>query len=196
MFLTLLGILGGLLIVIADIPYAVNAYKRKTHPHRVTWLIIVLLNAISIANQSASGAKNSLLFFIGATAITSIVFVISLFRGVGGYSKLDIVVLAGALSGLALWQILGSPLASIIANVAGLSIAFIPTFMKAYYDPASETKITWIIGAVSTTLTGLSVGKLDYALLIMPVFSTFQQASLWLLIEIRERQLASAAVKT
>jgi hypothetical protein len=143
-----IGLLGGILIIVADTPYAWNAFKRKTKPHRTTWFIIALINAINLANQHASGAKSSLLFFIGATAITFIVFLASLYNGTGGFAKLDIVVLIGALLGLIIWHVLQSPVASVIA-----------------------------------------VGKLDFALLLFPTYATLQQAALFALIEVRERQL-------
>ena len=189
MFFTVLGLLGGLLIIVADIPYAINGYRRKTRPHRITWFTIFIFNAINLANQGASGAKNSLLFFIGATFITFIVFLVSVFNGVGGYSKRDLAVLAGIGAGLVLWWVLDTPVASIITNILVLSIAFIPTFVKAYHDPKSETKITWFIGAISSTLTAISVGKLDYILLALPLYATIQQASLFILLEIREKRL-------
>jgi hypothetical protein len=190
MSLATLGLLSGILIVIADIPYALNAWKGKTHPHRTTWFIVFLINCINFANQGASGAKNSLLFFVGAISITFIVFVVSLFKGVGGFAKLDIFVLVVVLFGLVLWWLLDSPIVSIVINVVISVFAFAPTFIKAYHRPKSETKITWFLGATSTALAAISVGKLDFALLVIPVYATIQQATLFTLIEIRERQLA------
>jgi hypothetical protein len=190
MSLVNLGLVSGVLIVIADIPYALNAWKHKTHPHRTTWFIIFLINSINLANQGASGAKNSLLFFVGAVIITFIVFLVSLLRGVGGLAKLDIFVLTAAAIGLFLWWLLDSPLASIIINVFISAFAMLPTFTKAYHRPKSETKITWLIGAISTALAAISVGKLDFALLVIPLYATIQQGCLFMLIEVRERQLS------
>lgn len=184
-----IGLLGGILIIVADTPYAWNAFKRKTKPHRTTWFIIALINAINLANQHASGAKSSLLFFIGATVITFIVFLASLYNGTGGFAKLDIAVLVGALLGLVVWHVLKSPVASVIANTIVALIGIIPTFIKAYHDPKSETKITWLIGTVSALCAVIAVGKLDFALLLFPIYATLQQASLFALIEVRERQL-------
>ena len=183
------GLLSGILIVIADMPYIWNALKRRTHPHRVTWFIIFVVNAIGLANQHASGAKSSLFFFIGATLITFLVFVASLYNGVGGFTKLDAVTLLGAIIGLVIWQLLKSPLFSVVANTVVAMMAIVPTFVKAYHQPKSETKITWLIGSISSLLAVIAVGKLDLALLLLPIYGTLQQASLFALIEIRERQL-------
>lgn len=186
MLFTLFGALSGLLLIIADIPYIINAYKRKTQPHRVTWFIVFVLNVISLANQAASGATSSLLFIVGGVIATFSVFLISIPRGVGGHSKLDIAVLAGAIMGLILWSLLDTPLASILANIVVASIALVPTYKKAYLNPKSETKSTWLIGSISAIFAILSVGKLDYVLLLLPVYSLLAQAGLFAILEIRK----------
>lgn len=190
MIFTLLGMLSGLLLIMADIPYFLNAYWRKTQPHRVTWLVIFLINITSFANQLASGATSSLWFFAGASLASFSILVLSLSRGVGGYSKLDATVLAGSLLGLVLWWWFDAPLASILANVVVGILAFIPTFIKVYGNPKSETKITWLLATISALCGALSVGELDITLLMLPINAIIVQASLFILIEVRERSLA------
>ncbi len=189
MFFAFLGILSGIIGVIADIPYIIDTYRRKTQPHRITWFLFFILNAISFANNATSGATNSLWLIAGWTLTTFVVFILSIKKGVGGYNKLDIAVLVGSIIGLLLWWILGTPLASIIANTIVATLAFIPTFKKAYVDPASETKITWSLCTLSSFIGILSVGKLDYVLLVYPVYSFLVQGGLYTVIEIRTRQL-------
>ncbi len=188
MIYQLLGILSGVLLIIADIPYVRNAYLRKTQPHRVTWLVVFILNVIGFANQLASGASNSLWLFGTAVFVTLVIFLLSLSRGVGGFEKVDIIALIGSGFGLFLWWLLDSPLASIIANVIVVWIALAPTYIKAYHRPESETKITWLIGAISAALGTLSVGKLEADLLILPLNGVIIQAGVFLVLELRERQ--------
>lgn len=191
MWLTWLGIFSGLLVIIADIPYILNAYKGKTKPHRITWFIVFILNVISLANQHASGATHSLWLIIGGTIASLAVFAIAVPKGTGGFAKLDIIVLIGVIFGLFLWWLLGAPLASIICGVIVSIIALIPTFKKSYYDPASETRITWLIGAIAGFLAAVSVGKLDYSLLIIPVYSCVVQVCLYTIIRIRTPMIHS-----
>lgn len=192
MFFAFLGILSSLVFIAADLPYAIQTYKRKVQPHRVTWFIIFVLNIISFINQAASGASNSLWIFGAAVIGTFSIFILSISRGVGGYSKLDIAALVGAAIGLLLWWLLGTPLASIFSNIVVSIIALVPTYIKSYHNPKSEPKFPWLIAAVSTLLAAISVGKLDYKLLILPVYSTIVQAGLFILLAVRERQLVQA----
>jgi hypothetical protein len=189
MFFTFLGILSSLVFIAADLPYAIQTYKRKVQPHRVTWFIIFVLNVISFINQAASGASNSLWIFGAGVIATFSVFILSINRGVGGYSKVDIAALVGATIGLLLWWLLGTPLASIIATVVVSMIALVPTYIKSYHNPKSESKFPWLIASISTFLAAISVGKLDYRLLILPVYSTIVQAGVYVLLEVRGRQL-------
>ncbi len=194
MIFAVLGILSGLLLIIADIPYALNAYRRKTQPHRVTWFVVFILNLIGFANQLASGATHSLWLFGTAVFVTLVISILSISRGVGGYEIVDIVALVGSIIGLGLWWWLNTPLASIIANVVVGWIALTPTYIKSYKNPASETKITWLLASVSALLGTLAVGELKFDLLILPLNAFIIQIGIYLILEFRSHQLKSKVV--
>lgn len=185
MIFTVFGLLSGILLIIADIPYVINAYKKRTSPHRVTWFIIFMLNVIAFANQSASGATNSLWFVVGGMIATFSVFMISIPRGVGGHSKMDIIIILGAIAGIIMWQQFDSPLYSILSNTVVASLGLLPTYKKAYYNPKSETKVTWLIGSISSIFGVLSVGKIDSILLILPIYAFVSQAGIYLILNSR-----------
>lgn len=176
MMFQLLGILSALLFIAADIPYIVGIVRGHTKPQRVTWGVVVVLNVIGFANQFASGAKNSLWIFGAASLLTGAIFLLSLWRGVGGRSRLDIFSLVISLGGVGLWVLSGSPKFSIVVNILVGFVALLPTFAKAKKQPETETKITWLLGTVSVLLAAISVGELNFWLLILPVSSTLLQA--------------------
>ena len=97
---TILGILGGLLALISNIPYIRDILKKTTKPHRVTWGIFFLLNIIFLGNQLAAGATSSIWLVIAFTLSTLIIFSLSLKYGVGGTTKLDVMILIGSLVGV------------------------------------------------------------------------------------------------
>lgn len=189
MIYELIGILSGFVFLAADIPYAIQTYRRKIKPHRITWFVIVVLNVIAFANQAASGATNSLWIFGAGVLATLLVFILSISRGVGGFSAIDIISLTGAMAGLALWKIIGTPLASIIATITVSLIALVPTYIKSYKNPKSESKYPWLIASISTILAAISVGKLDIQLLLLPIYSTVVQFGEYVLLAVREKQL-------
>lgn len=185
MIFTILGLLSAVLFVIADIPYLRDTLKATTRPHRVTWGVIVFLNVVGFANQFASGADNSLWLFGAAVVMTAGIFVASLKNGVGGHSKSDIFSLLLCTFGVILWFVFKDPLFSIFANIFVGFVALLPTFKKAKKDPDSETKITWLLGTISTSLAAISVGELNVTLLLLPISSTLFQSYMVYLLYIR-----------
>lgn len=164
-----LGILSAIILLVGDTPYLIDTIKGgRTKPHRVSWGIAFLANIIGFANQWASGATNSLWLFGAAVIIVGAIFLASLKNGTGGHSKNDAIATVVCLAGLCLWVAFNSPLFSIFANLGVAFIAITPTFAKAKIHPETETKIAWLMGAISSLLATVSVGKLDVQLLILP----------------------------
>ncbi len=178
----IIGVLAGIISFASNLPYIYDTIKRKTKPHRVTWGIFFLLNLIFLGNQLAAGATNSIWLVVAFAVSTFTIFLLSLRNGVGGSTKLDVVVLVGALLGVAIWQLLDAPVASIIANVTVAAIASIPTYKKAWTHPNTETKVSYSVGAFSALLSAISVGKLDFVLLLLPIYSVIYQGSIFLIL--------------
>jgi hypothetical protein len=174
----LIGMLSGLVFIVVGLPYLYDTIKGRTKPQRVTWGVALAFNIVGFANQYASGADNSLWLFGASTFISCAIFIAALFKGVGGHSKLDIFAIMMAISGLVLWQVLESPLYSILANNFAAVVALLPTLTKVRRDPDTETRITWLGGMFGSTLGAISVGSLDYVLLISPVCAALLQAVL------------------
>ncbi len=175
MFYEILGIASGVIFIICDIPYLIDTIVAKTKPHRVSWGVAFLLNLIGLANQFASGAKNSLWIFVASVLMTGLIFLASLKNGVGGHTKQDIYTIIACLSGVALWGLFNSPVFSIVINVFIAIFALIPSFAKARRAPETETKIAWTGGTVSAFLATISVGELNWKLLILPTVSVILQ---------------------
>src|SRR5262245_21559745 len=124
-----LGIFSAILFLIGDYAYFRDTLHDKTRPQRVTWGVAFLLNSIGFANQLASGASNSLWLFGAAVVATGVIFVASIFKGVGGYSKLDIFAVVMALFGVGLWLAFDSPLLSIVSTLIVVLVSAVPTFI-------------------------------------------------------------------
>jgi hypothetical protein len=180
--LELIGILGGLLAIAGSIPYILDAFKKKITPHRITWGIFTLVDIIAIANQFAAGATNSIWLVVGFALANLTIFVLSLRHGVGGTKRLDIVVLCGAILGVIAWQISGHPIASIVANLIVITLAMAPTYKKGWTDPLSETSTVFLLGAIASLLAAISVGRLDYILLLTPVYTFVIQGALFIVL--------------
>jgi hypothetical protein len=175
MIFSILGVFSALIFLVCDLPYLVDTIKGKIKPHRVTWGVVTLLNLIGFANQYASGAHNSLWLFGAATVMTGAIFLASLKKGVGGHTRQDVIAIVTSTIGLMLWWLFKSPTFSIFANIFVALVALVPSYSKAKISPETETKIAWSGGMISALLATISVGTLDWHLLILPVCSTILQ---------------------
>lgn len=180
--LEIIGVLGGLLAIAGSIPYMLDVHKKRITPHRTTWGIFTLVDIIAIANQLAAGAANSVWLVVGFAVANLTIFVLSLRHGAGGTERLDIIVLCGAIFGVIAWQISGNPIASIIANLAVITLAMAPTYKKGWTNPQSETPTVFLLGAIASLLAAISVGRLDYVLLLIPVYTFVIQGTLFIVL--------------
>lgn len=166
----LFGILSGTVIFFGGPPYLLDILKGKTKPQRTTWFIWTFLGSISFTSQLKLGAHWSLVY-VGLNAAGNLaVFLLSLKYGTGGWRKMDVTALVIACVGVAISFIFTSPMialtGSIVADFAGTSL----TLYKTYLDPSSETSITWFFMGTSSLFAALAVGKMDFSLLLYPVY--------------------------
>lgn len=188
MILAILGILSSVVFLIGDTPYLLDTIHGKIKPQRITWGIVSLINGINFFNQMASGATNSLWLYGAGTLMTGAIFLAALKNGVGGFAKLDIFSLTASLLGIILWQALDSPWFSILINIGIALVSIIPTAVKAARDPESENGLAYIGGVISCVLAIISVGKLDWMLIILPVAGAVIQLGIIYIIYLMPRK--------
>jgi len=190
MIFKVLGVLSAIIFLLGDTPYLLDTFKKKIRPHRVMWGVVALLNVIGFANQYAAGARNSLWLFGAGSLMTAAIFFASLKNGVGGYAKLDIFALIIATAGIILWQVFDSPLLSVLANALVAVVALVPAFIKAHKFPETENGIAYIGGLIGSSLAAISVGKIEFTLLLLPVTSTLLQVYMVYLLYVRPSMIS------
>ena len=82
-----------LLAILSYYPYIKGIYKGKTKPNRATFFIWTVIGIVEIASYLASGGGLTSGLIIAYTVGTGVIFILSLKRGEGGGSRLDIVCL-------------------------------------------------------------------------------------------------------
>jgi hypothetical protein len=166
------AILVGILMIAGAPPYLKDILNGKTKPERATWFIWSILGVVAFLAQLKLHGKWSLIY-LGADAIGNIlVFCLSLKFGTAGWSLTDKIALAIAAIGIIVCLVYRQPLVAlagvIMADISGSTL----TIIKTYKHPESETSITWIFLGTASLLGALSVGRLDWELLLYPVYLT------------------------
>lgn len=168
----LFAILSVVVILFGAPFYLSDILKHRTKPQRTTWLIWSIQGLIAFYAQIELHAHWSLLFIGLGAAGNLLVYILSLFYGVGGWSKLEILALSIAAVGMVISVLAAAPLIAVIGVIIADIAGVIPTLIKAYKDPSSETTVTWLALGLSATLAMMSVGSWTVSLLIYPAYLT------------------------
>ncbi len=170
-----LALLGSVLANISFVPYFFDIIKGKTRPHAVSWLIWTITQGVGAAALWDGGAT---LAAVGITLTTLLVFgifILSLTRGSRKISPLDAVVLSLAVLALIGWFFLDHPVwAVLLASFIEL-LGFIPTYIKAYKEPASEHFPSWLLYFIGMVLMLATLP--EYTLLTTTYLGTMTVAS-------------------
>ena len=165
------GLLSVIINLIGYVPYIRGIFKGTVKPQRITWGIWVVLTSITFINQVMNGGGYSAYFFGSTTILVTIVFLLSIKRGMGGRSKFDLLVLFASLALFELWAVTRDTRTTTIIAVMIDCIAALPTLYKAYIHPETEVYLQWILAAVAGFFSMLAVGtSTDYILYIYPLY--------------------------
>jgi hypothetical protein len=176
--IAIFGSLAGVTSVLEAAPYIRDVIGRSTRPHRGTWLIWSVLSILALSSQVADGAAWSIVMVAADAFLTSVIFLLSIRRGVGGLSPSDLTVLAIAAVGVAAWAASSTPIVATAFVVFADTLAIGLMLPKTWRDPASETCALYALASISGILSALAVGGLDPSLLLFPVYFALANAFL------------------
>jgi len=166
----MLGRISLVISVLGAIPYIVSIFKNGVRPERTTWGIWTIVLLLAVVSYRAAGAGDSIWFLVGDFLITGVIFVISLFKGVGGWSKIDIASIAVAILGLIVWQLSHNPVWQMIGTLTADMVAIVPTVKKSLENPMDDSPTIFIAGSLAALLGIFSVGEWNIILLFYPVY--------------------------
>lgn len=181
------GIAAGMLSLIDPLPYLRDVINGRTRPHRGTWCIWSVLGVAAFLSQWADGASWSLLMVGVQAASITLVFLLSIWRGVGGVGPSDVLLVGVAAAGITGWIVSSQPLVAtvcvVLADLAGAAL-MLP---KTWRDPHSETLSTFLLAAAAGCLGTVAVGAVDLGLLLYPGYFTLVNAAIAAVIMRRRR---------
>ncbi|MEI6266337.1 MAG: hypothetical protein WCJ54_07635 [Actinomycetota bacterium] len=163
---------GALLNLIGSSSYAIDTFRGKTKPNRVTWFLWALAPMIAFSAQISGGIgiRSLMTFMVGFGP--AIVFIAS-FMNKKAYwkiSKLDIA--CGVLSVLALilWYLTKNAAVAILLSILADALAGVPTIIKAYKEPETESYNVFFFGAISAAITLLTIEIWTFEVAAFPVY--------------------------
>jgi len=154
---TIFIIISSVLALISPIVYSVAIIKGKARPHRTTRFVLLIITSLTTASLFAQ--HNQVAIWLAAvSALQSVaIFILSLKRGMGGWSKSDIVCLVLALTGIVLWRITKNPVIALYFAVAAYFMGMIPAIIKTYRWPQTEVWTFFILDVFAAIFTLLAL---------------------------------------
>jgi hypothetical protein len=169
-----LGIIAGIISLIAYLIYFRSILKGKSKPNRVTWWIWTFMGAALALSYYFSGARDTMwspiVEFIGPflTALLAIKY------GEGGAAdKTDIICFVGGVFSIVLWILFNNPVIALVMLLVVDSFAIIPTMKKSYLRPEGESLLAWCGTGLGDMINLLSVERFAFALIILPAWMLF-----------------------
>ncbi|MBI2573612.1 hypothetical protein HYV86_07140 [Candidatus Woesearchaeota archaeon] len=144
----IIGTLAVIIGIVSYIPYFRGIFKGKTKPHAFSWFVWAVVGGIAFAAQVVKGGGAG----AWVTALTVfaclIVAAIGLFKGKRDFPIVDWLCLIASFVAIGIWAYTNDPTYSIILITLTDTVAFIPTFRKAYHQPHEETITTFAMSSL------------------------------------------------
>jgi hypothetical protein len=134
-------ILSTILLLIAPIAYGVSIVRGKTRPHRLTRLAVMAGLLLTFGSAISINANPGVLLLTGICAVQGVViFILSLWRGMGGGKRLlDWVCFLIAIVGLVVWRLSGNALTGMWFAIFADFMAYLPAYVKTWQHPHTES---------------------------------------------------------
>lgn len=165
-------ILGSLFNLIGSSGYVIDTIKGKAKPNRVTWFLWALapLIAFSAEIQKGVGIASLMTFMVGFGPL--MIFIASFInkKSYWNIGRLDIMCGLLSVMGLLFWAITREGNLAIFFAIFADFLAGIPTVIKSYKAPETESYLVFLMAAISAAITMLTIKTWDFAHYAFPVY--------------------------
>lgn len=148
----------------------VSILKGKFRPQRMTRFLLLLISLLFVGTLLAQGDTNAIWLALATFTGTLSIFILSIKRGIGGSSKLDITVFLMVIVSLAVWYTTKNPVLGLTMSIVTDFIAFSPTLIKAWVLPETEEWRFYVMDVISSFLIILSLSTITLGNAIFPIY--------------------------
>jgi hypothetical protein len=157
-------ILGALIAFFGPISYLIDTIKGKVKPHRVSFLMWSLTPLVTFFAQVKSGVgiQSLLTLAVGLTPLS--IFIASFFNKKSEWKLTTFDFVCGALSftGFILYLITRDAFLAVLFSIIADSLASLPTIIKSFYYPETESPHSYLATSISAVLTLLTLKYLTF----------------------------------
>lgn len=165
-------IVGAIIATVGSLSYLIDTLKGKVKPNRVSFLLWSLAPLIAFFAEIKQGVGIQALmtFTVGILPLT--IFIASFVnkKAVWNLTRFDSICGALSIVGLVLWYITKSGNIAIIFSILADALAAMPTVVKSFNYPETESAWPYLASTISAILTLLTVTVWNIANIAFPLY--------------------------
>lgn len=181
------GLSAGIINLIAYVPYLASILRGKTKPSRATWIVWFAITAVNASSYIAAGARTTAWSPLVTTVMVCVILVLSIRRGVGGWTRLDRFALAGAGVSLFGWAVTQNPIVGLALGLLTDFFGALPTIQKTWRDADSEDRMTWALFGLANIFNIFAISQWTLGEMLYPVVIFIIDAAIVLPVLVRWR---------
>lgn len=153
------AIVGAIIGSVGGLYYLYDTIVGKAQPNRITWLLWGFFPMVIFVAQRAQGIERISWTSFVAGLLPLLIFAASYFNEKAYWKSepRDYYLMAAAVIGIILWAITDNPNLALLLSLLADILAAIPTLIKSYKHPHSESWIGYAISAIGFGMSLLSV---------------------------------------
>lgn len=193
MFAEFLILLGITINGIGTASYTIDTIKGRIKPNKITFFVWSLAPCIAFAAQIHKGVGIQSLMTLSVGIFPLSILLASFMNKKADWKLNTVDLLCGLLSlfGLLCWYVTKEPNTAIIFSLFSEGLATLPTVIKSYHHPETESAWPWLASVVGGVLTIVTISNWNFATYSFPLFYTFEMLLIFLLVRFRlGKQLA------
>ena len=163
-------------------------------PRRSTWLLLAAISILLAIFYWMNGALmgETLLLALTNAIGGTLVAILVLFRGSGGWEIFDKIAFAGVAAAGAVYLLTGNPAIAYAATLAVDAFAVLPTLTNVWKHPKEEPWLAWAITVVGDVLSIAAIdaatwARGDWEVISYPIYLTVFNGAIFVLALRRER---------
>jgi hypothetical protein len=186
-------ILAAAISFLGGLSYLVDTLKGTAQPNRVSWFMWSLAPFVAFVAEVKQGVglRSLMTFMAGFNPL--LIFAATFIDRTSAWRVTRFDLCCGCLSllGLCLWYVTGAGDVAIAAAIAADGLAAVPTLVKAYAAPQSESAVGFLAFATSAAITLLTISAWNFANYGFPLYICVMSLGLAALIRFRPARLFS-----
>lgn len=173
------GYVAAIINILGVATYVIATAKGTARPNRVTWFVLGIAPMVAFASmlsKDVSLAQSALTLSAGLSPF--MVFATTFFvkHPAWKIEKFDIACGSLAIVGIFLWWLTGEGNVAIALSILADGLAFLPTLIKGYKHPETESPWAYMICTVATLLSVLTISTWNFEHAGFPVYLVFVNA--------------------